>query len=319
MTPIKEAKLTHLIPIYTFDVCLLDGLHKKDIVKRYPSRKDGAYYLNKFSRHLQEAHAMTMRQYCVQVIKYKWPVCPQSQEPVGYKITGKGLILSKFKKGCGTSKEFSPKFKAFCDRMSRERLGDGNPMFGSPAWNKNTTDREYLEKMRVKRLGVKMSDASREKMRNRRRDSPIKARHCVPHSPEERVRMKLRTAKLWASGVFNRETSIEKKVKEFLGSLGLTFEQQYQVKYFCMDFAFPEKKIAIECQGTYFHIDPRIYPEGPRDAIQRRNFGRDKAKNKVCCDQQGWVIIEVWETEINDGSFKEYLRCKLQELKVLSL
>ena len=83
-----------------------------------------------------------------------------------------------------------------------------------------------------------------------------------------------------------------------------------------MDFAFPEKKVAIECQGTYFHVDPRRYPDGPINAMQRRNFGRDKAKKKYC-NLIGWEIIEVWENEINDDSFKENLKCKLLELKII--
>jgi len=49
---------------------------------------------------------------------------------------------------------------------------------------------------------------------------------------------------------------------------------------------------------------------------KKRNFGRDKAK-KAYLKKLGWAIIELWETEINDGQFKEILKCELQKLKRL--
>ena len=107
-------------------------------------------------------------------------------------------------------------------------------------------------------------------------------------------------------------------MREFLQTLDLIENpvEEYQIKYFSADFAFPEHKIAIECQGQYYHVDPRVYPNGPKTAVQRRNFGRDKAKKKYL-DMKGWIMLEAWEAEINDGSFKEDILCKLKELKLL--
>ncbi len=107
-------------------------------------------------------------------------------------------------------------------------------------------------------------------------------------------------------------------MREFLALLNLKerLQEEFQVKYYSIDFAFQNAKVAIECDGTYYHVDPRIYPDGPKDKIQRRNFGRDKAKNKYLSDR-GWTILRCWETEINDGTFKEYLICKFKELNLL--
>ncbi len=51
--------------------------------------------------------------------------------------------------------------------------------------------------------------------------------------------------------------------------------------------------------------------------MQRRNFGRDILKKQICSDQEGWIILEAWETEINDGTFKNQILCKLKELNLL--
>lgn len=32
----------------------------------------------------------------------------------------------------------------------------------------------------------------------------------------------------------------------------LEFQEEYQVKYFSLDFAFIKDKVGIECQGTFF-------------------------------------------------------------------
>ncbi len=322
MNILETTDSKRLIPLSCFDVCKIDGLTKEQISKLY-RRKDvtthkSAYYLDKFIYHIKQKSNLTLKEYCKQYLQIDWPKCPISGKEVGFKIFGKGLLVSTF--AVPVNRKFSPKFDEYCNRISIERTGNGNPMFGKEAWNKGLDNSDpRVKAMSEKRIGLKASDETRAKMRQIRAESPLKARHTIPHSTETVEKLKINTAKLWARGVFNRITSIHIKVRDFLKTLDLNeqFIEEYQIKYFSMDFAFPNNKIAIEAQGTYYHIDPRIYPNGPINAMQRRNFGRDIAKRKVCCDQQGWKIIEVWETEINDGTFKEYLLCKLKELGLL--
>lgn len=53
-------------------------------------------------------------------------------------------------------------------------------------------------------------------------------------------------------------TSIEKLMANAFQSLGLDFEFEYLVgnKFFC-DFAFPESKLIVECDGYYWHSTER--------------------------------------------------------------
>lgn len=325
MTPIKTADSKLLIPIQAFNICYADELPIKDVCSLYTcvdiGKESGCCKLDKLIYHLKIVHQMTLQAYCAQYLQFDWPKCPVKGTLVGYRVSGKGATLSRFAKG-GVSKEHCPKFAVACEQFSAERKGAGNPMWGKEAWNAGLTTEtdERLRAMGEKRQGTFLPESAKEKMRQRRAESPIKARHTAPHSPETIESMRLETARRWAEGCFNRTTSIHIKMRDFLNTLPLKspYVEEHQVWYFSMDFAFPEHKVAIECQGTYYHIDPRIYPDGPKDAIQRRNFGRDITKRKICCDREGWTIIEAWETEINDGSFKDYIQCRLNESGLLN-
>lgn len=319
MSNFKFDPLTNIIHISTFETCLETGKTKKEIIKLYPKRSDGAYYLNKFANHLKNQTGLTIKEYCQKHFNFSWPKCNVTDKDLGFKFTGKGVEISFYAKG-GINKENCEAFKRSCEKISKDRTGSGNPMYGKEAWNKGIgLEDPRVEAAAKKRRGKKTPEEVKKKQSESAKKRKIHGHTGKKHSKENIEKLRLNTARLWAEGSFNRTTSIHIKIREFLSELNLKeyWEEEFQVKYFSFDFAFPRVKVAIEAQGTFFHIDPRVYPNGPICAIQRRNFGRDKAKRKVCSDQEGWIIIEVWEKEINNGEFQESLKCKLQELGLL--
>lgn len=323
MTIIKTAKFERLIPTEYFDICKIDGKTRAEIGKLY-KRTDvtthkSCYFLEKFKFHIKKIANLDLKEYCKTYLNTAWPVCPINGKEVGFTICGAGVVIPQF--NAVVTREFSPKFDEACNRMSRERIGKGNPMYGKIPWNNGLTaeTNEVVKRVADGRIGKDfLTPEGREKNRQRLLGKP--GLHCKPHSPETIEKLRKNTARLWATGVFNRITSIHLKMREFLNTLPLVeaFREEYQMVYFSLDFAFPDAKIAIETDGTFYHVDPRVYPNGPINAIQRRNFGRDKAKNKFA-DRLEWKIIRVWETEINDGTFKEYILCKLKELNLLKV
>jgi len=323
MIEVKIKGSKTLIPKSLFEKCLIDGKTLDEICSMYAcadtGKKCGVYKLDKFILHLKIKHNISLQEYLIKYYNFDWPKCPIKKEITGYNVIGEGVLISQYKRGAGITKEMSLKFAASCEKMSRERKGAGNPMYGKEAWNKglDVTD-ERIKKMADARIGLKMDESSKEKMRQRRRESPLKARHTTPHSPEALEKMRINTARLWAEGVFSKTTSIHLKMREFLKTLELIEApvEEFQEKYYSIDFALPERKIAIECDGDYYHINPAFFPNGPKDAIQRRNQGRDRAKNTFLTNR-GWTILRFWECEINSGIFKEKLLCKLKELNLL--
>lgn len=316
MELIKITDSNRLIPINTFEECRLDGASRKEITRRYPSRKDGAYYLDKFERYLKEIHGVSMLEYCGVYLEGGWPTCPISKERVGFKISGRGITLSKFKKG-RVCKVYSEKFKAFCTRISKERSGEGNPMFGKTAWNKGLTkdDDDSLLSVSKKMTGRKVSEKTKSKLKKAREIHPLKARHTTPHSKETVEKLRRNTARLWGAGAFSkRETSIESRVRVELEKMGVKFLFQYQIGgYFVADFFLPDYNLIIECQGDWFHCNPKVERcRFAKHEIQKKNIVRDKAKREFY-KRIGVILLELWETDINSGEFKKELICKLKK------
>lgn len=296
MTIIEGPDSTKVIPLKYFLVCKEDGISREEICEMYTSEEVTGTkycpYLRKLDFHLKNKHNLSLEDYCKKYLQDEWPVCPRTGKELNIKIPTKTCVEFKNR---NYRKNYIP-------------------------WNKGlrAKDDVRLNKISQNMSNRIVSEETKAKQRLVRELSPIKVRHRTKHSEESKEKMRIATVKNWAKGIFNKVTSIHIKTREFLKTLQLKekFVEEYPVKYFSLDFAFPECKIGIEVQGTFFHIDPRVYPNGPTCFIQKRNYGRDKLKREMLTDR-GWIIIEIWETEINDGSFKEQLLCKLRELNLL--
>lgn len=318
MRTVKRELSTYFIPSSMFAICKTDQVLLNEICKIYPGRKNGPYKLDKFVKYIKDKHSLTMSEYCKTYLDFKWPLCPQTNLETNFKISGAGIEINKTHNTAKITKE-NPQFKAFCERMSKERSGSGNPMFGKPAWNKNLDiSDERVAAMAEKHRGKTVSEESKKKMSDSAKAREIHGHTGCKHSEESRKKMSVGQAKRYESGNFDRKSSIQIEVEKYLQSLNLVEElkNEFRVDWYSIDCAMPNAKIAIEIQGTFFHIDPRIYPNGPTNAVQRRNAGRDKRKREHL-EGLGWKIIEVWEIEIRNGQYKEQLLCKLKELNLL--
>lgn len=91
-----------------------------------------------------------------------------------------------------------------------------------------------------------------------------------------------------------RISSIEKAMAKAFKEIGLSPEAQYPIDKLTVDFAFPEKKLAIECDGTYWHGNK---------AQKHRDFKKDRVLKKF-----GWRIIRLSEDDIVSNSHDCALR-----------
>lgn len=85
----------------------------------------------------------------------------------------------------------------------------------------------------------------------------------------------------------------------FLQRLGIEVETQFQIAYKYYDFKVKDKNIFIEFHGTYYHCQPKFYPNGPINNIQRKNVKNDKYKNTLA-ESNGFRIIYCWEDDFNN-------------------
>lgn len=95
-------------------------------------------------------------------------------------------------------------------------------------------------------------------------------------------------------------TYIEKAVMEILDSYKVDYIFNKQCGRYKPDFLIKDKKIIIEVQGDYFHCNPYIYEDGPKDEVQIKHIIRDYYK-KCYFLSKGYKIIEIWELEINQN------------------
>jgi G:T-mismatch repair DNA endonuclease (very short patch repair protein) len=58
----------------------------------------------------------------------------------------------------------------------------------------------------------------------------------------------------------------------------------------------PDRDLAIEVNGTFWHADPRVYPNGPVKPSQRRTLTRYTRKLQLL-KGLGIRVVEVWEAD----------------------
>lgn len=84
-----------------------------------------------------------------------------------------------------------------------------------------------------------------------------------------------------------------------LEALNIEYIQQYKLsaigRYY--DFYLPEYNILIECDGDYWHADPKKYKKEDLNATQKRNIRVDEQKNKYAL-MYGYVLLRFWEKDI---------------------
>ncbi len=131
MRLIKIDGSTNTILKSNFEICYIDNLTRKEIIKLYPGRDNGAYYLDKFIKHLKGKHNISIKEYLKKYFEYNWPKCPVKNGELGYKTGGKGIKISQFNAGA-VNKENCEAFACGCKKMSEARKGKNNPMFGGP-------------------------------------------------------------------------------------------------------------------------------------------------------------------------------------------
>jgi very-short-patch-repair endonuclease len=95
------------------------------------------------------------------------------------------------------------------------------------------------------------------------------------------------------------ETSIEKKVRLFLQTLNIPFEQEYKMARYSLDFFIPLLNLVIECDGTYWHRDAK----------------RDRAKNQYL-KRHGFKVLRLSEDDINSGKSNNQIELHILNKKL---
>lgn len=112
------------------------------------------------------------------------------------------------------------------------------------------------------------------------------------------------------------ESSIEIKVQNVLNRLGISFEKHLNIGNRNYDIVI-QPNIIIECQGDYWHANPKIYNE--TDVIYngytaKDVWERDEYK-RILAIKHGFIVITLWESDINSKSEENLINFVKQEIE----
>lgn len=105
-------------------------------------------------------------------------------------------------------------------------------------------------------------------------------------------RLHLKTKKISTS------SKLEEKFYENLKN-HIECKHSYIFDFYEIDIAIPDKKIAIEIDGDYWHGNPNFYPK--LSVRQLRRQSSDKKKDKFL-KKHGWSVLRFWETDIKNNT-----------------
>lgn len=183
--------------------------------------------------------------------------------------------------------------------------GENNPMFGKTRldlseYNKSEKAKEQRRKFGLKR---KHSKETKEKIsknaignkwclgRVQSKETKEKCRIGVIKYFENNPSAKENLRQKRLKQVFPVVSSLEVKLNKELNKIGLYPEIQYPLEITLIDFAFPNKKLAIYVDGCYWHSCPEHFPEKKKD--NKDNYINEFLRRK------GWNVIRIWEHDIN--------------------
>ena len=118
-------------------------------------------------------------------------------------------------------------------------------------------------------------------------DSLAKKLHRTKHA----IRYKRRDLNI----ISKIPSSFEEDVAEILTDNHISFVRQAYCRPFHIDFVV-NKNIALECNGTYWHADPRVYKQNTKNQLLQYAIERDKRKLKLLTKYYKKVII-LWQKD----------------------
>ncbi len=143
----------------------------------------------------------------------------------------------------------------------------------------------FFDKIKKVTNTVEMRKMSSERMKkNNPMQDPVTRKKATDslnrlYQEHPEKRLNTRMAKYRKSG---KKTWIEKRMMESLDKLNIEYVFQYPILRYNVDFAIPNLKIVIECDGEYWHRDK------VKDKIRQQNI-----------ENEGWLVLRYSGKQIN--------------------
>ena len=219
--------------------------------------------------------------------------------------TGKKIVKIKCS-DCGIEKEiqyqpFFDKRSYYCKKCAR--TGERNPMFGKGYLisgknngNYGGLSEEHKKNLSIARTGMKLN-LSPEMKEKKRVIGANNLKKWMNENKELHIESSRKGAivSLKNQADYGMVSSIEIKTKEWFEENNIDYEQQFSIENkFVYDFKCGN--VLVEVNGDYWHSIPET-------------IEKDKRKKKLA-EENGYEVIYIWETEVNNNDFSSLLLLK---------
>ena len=223
----------------------------------------------------------------------------KTEKDVNGKIHGLGLSKSNNSKNW-TENEINYLKEAVLTKSYdeiQEHLGRSKSVIHNKVYELQLIPNELKRNKKIKKEQADFILANYEKMT----DAELAIKLNVSVSSIAAIRKKYNKYK--TGNEVTGPTSIEKFVINFLNSKNIDYDYNKPLGDYVPDFSIKNTNILIEVQGDYFHCNPLVYGDEPKDVIQVKHVLRDYYK-KCYYLSRGYAVYEIWEKDINENSQK---------------
>lgn len=230
-----------------------------------------------------------------------WPISEEGRRKIAISKTGNKnpakrtevrIKISKANKGKRLSEETRQRMSKAL-KMRVINWGD-KISAAKKKWYVSNDGRMFIEKLRHRtNLNNPMFNKSEE----------IKKRHWTRLSDEYKrneIINKFRKARMLQRFPL-KSTNIEIMMQEELKKRNINFITHYPILDICWpDIIIPKEKLLIQCDGDWWHANPKFYNHENLSEIQKNNVRRDTFQDAIL-RQNGWNIMRFWGSEITNN------------------
>ncbi|MCX6818432.1 MAG: DUF559 domain-containing protein [Candidatus Aenigmarchaeota archaeon] len=168
-------------------------------------------------------------------------------------------------------------------------------------WNKGKPmPKGAIEKMRKKLIGRKVWNTGLTKKTDVRVRKNAKAVSIANKKAYARPELKDMMKRRRLKQVFpTKDTKIEIMMKNELNLRGIEdFKMHIPIENTCQpDIVFLKDRLVVQCDGDWYHANPKRYNRKNLHKIQKFIVEKDKRQDKIL-RKSGWIILRFWESSI---------------------
>ena len=215
-----------------------------------------------------------------------------------YKDRMKNNDEYKIKKCAWCGKEFRSKYKEqkYCcrqcvDKYQETLVGELSPKFKQV---------ELTCEQCGKKFKIKQSKADKARFCSKE-CSNIWCSEYQNETERKAVAAERMISMLTNGKIRNTMTKPHIKVNEILDNNGISYENEYSIKYYSIDVYLNEYNLMIEVMGDFWHNNPSIKHNIGNIEKNSKRARKDKAKHTYTLNNYNIEILYLWEYDINNN------------------